>query len=178
MANYVWQVFFFPSISYALELWPSAWRFSPYFTAAMPHFGLFFLHHFQEGVLQVSHFLLFFFPLCKMVPIVASFCMWMFTKHVRVVRCYRDKGQLVATTRNKCQKGVVVTARTDEIGKKIKSQAEKGWERQKGPSHLGAAAREETRTSNMYSFHIHTQKSLAIFLFHLACPLHLAWFVQ
>lgn len=113
-----------------------------------------------------------------MVPIVASFCMWMFTKHVRVVRCYRDKGQLVATTRNKCQKGVVVTARTDEIGKKIKSQAEKGWERQKGPSHLGAAAREETRTSNMYSFHIHTQKSLAIFLFHLACPLHLAWFVQ
>lgn len=65
-----------------------------------------------------------------------------------------------------------------KLVKKIKSQAEKGWERQKGPSRLGAAAREETRTSNMYSFHIHTQKSLAIFLFHLACPLHLAWFVQ
>lgn len=77
----------------------------------------------------------------------------MFTKHVHVVRCYRDKGQLVATARNKMPKRgveevvVVVTARTDE---KIKSQAEKGVgedSQQGGPSRLGAAAREETRLS-------------------------------
>lgn len=76
----------------------------------------------------------------------------MFTKHVHVVRCYRDKGQLVATARNKMPKRgveevVVVTARTDE---KNKSQAEKGVgedSQQGGPSRLGAAAREETRLS-------------------------------
>lgn len=159
------KFFFFPSISYALELWPSAWRFSPYFTAAMPHFGLFFLHHFQEGVLQVSHFLLFFFPLCKMVPIVASFCMWMFTKHVRVVRCYRDKGQLVATTRNKCQKGVVVTARTDEIGKKNQVPGRKGVGKAKGTQPPGGCCTgRNTHVQHVLISHTHTKKPCNFFV--------------
>lgn len=107
----------------------------------------------------------FFFPLCKMVPIVASFCMWMFTKHVRVVRCYRDKGQLVATTRNKCQKGVVVTARTDEIGKKNQVPGRKGVGKAKGTQPPGGCCTgRNTHVQHVLISHTHTKKPCNFFV--------------
>lgn len=76
------------------------------FHSSKAAFWSFFFVIFKEGsASSVTLPIVFFFSLCKMVPIVASFRMWMFTKHVHVVRCYRDKGQLVATARNKCRKG-------------------------------------------------------------------------
>lgn len=84
-----------------------AWRLalSPLFftAAARLHFGLFCMI-FKEGSASSVTLPVVVFFLYKTVLIVASFCLWMFTKHVHVVRCYRDKGQLVATARNKMPK--------------------------------------------------------------------------